>query len=116
MSDVPGLNRDTVQRRLRAMREHVDELGRLGEVTPERLRRDWMVRAAAERVLIQLVELAVQINTHIVSAAGKLPPSGYRDSFAAATEIGAFSLRWQTRSRHPRDSATSWFITTSTRT
>ena len=40
-------------------------------------------------MLTQLVELAAQINTHIVAAAGKVPPAGYRESFLAAAEVGA---------------------------
>jgi uncharacterized protein YutE (UPF0331/DUF86 family) len=48
-----------------------------------------LTRAAVERVLTQLVELAAQVNTHIVAVSGKVPPAEYRESFVAAAEVGA---------------------------
>jgi uncharacterized protein YutE (UPF0331/DUF86 family) len=89
MSPRRSIDPASVQRRLRAIRERLDELSQLGPVTADRLSGDWLVRAATERVLTQLVELAVHINTHLVSASGKVPPVDYRQSFAAAAEIGA---------------------------
>lgn len=56
-----------------------------------------MLRAAVERALTQLVELAAQINTHVVTTAGIVPPSGYRESFAAAAEAGVLPLDLATR-------------------
>jgi uncharacterized protein YutE (UPF0331/DUF86 family) len=50
-----------------------------------------LIRAAVERVLTQLVELASQINTHVVAVSGKIPPAEYRESFAAAAKVGALS-------------------------
>jgi uncharacterized protein YutE (UPF0331/DUF86 family) len=91
MTEPSALNAESVQRRLVALRERLDELGQLGDITADRLEKDWMVRAAVERVLTQLVELAAQINTHIVTAAGNVPPTEYRESFAAAAEVGAIS-------------------------
>jgi uncharacterized protein YutE (UPF0331/DUF86 family) len=85
------LNAESVQRRLVAIRERLDELGQLGDVTAHRLGEDWLIRAAVERVLTQLVELASQINTHVVAVSGKIPPAEYRESFAAAAKVGALS-------------------------
>jgi uncharacterized protein YutE (UPF0331/DUF86 family) len=89
MTHHPELNLESVQRRLVAIRERLDELRQLEEVTEARLGEDWLTRAAVERVLTQLVELAAQINTHIVAVSGKVPPDQYRESFIAAAEIGA---------------------------
>jgi uncharacterized protein YutE (UPF0331/DUF86 family) len=89
MTDDRGPNAETVQRRLIAIRERLDELQQVGDVSADRLRADWLVRAAVERVLTQLVELAAQINTHIVTASGKVPPAEYRESFTAAAKLGA---------------------------
>lgn len=97
MTRGPLLNRETVQRRLLAIRERVAELSQLGEVTGARLRSEWMTRAAIERVLTQLVELAAQVNTHIATANGRVPPAGYRQSFAAAADIGALPPALATR-------------------
>ena len=89
MTSIPGLNIESVQRRLVAIRERLGELRQLDAVTADRLAEDWLTRAAVERVLTQLVELAAQVNTHIVTVAGNVPPADYRGSFVAAAEIGA---------------------------
>jgi uncharacterized protein YutE (UPF0331/DUF86 family) len=89
MTHYPELNVESVQRRLVAIRERLDELRQLEAVTADRLREDWLTRAAVERVLTQLVELAAQVNTHIVAVSGKVPPAEYRESFVAAAEVGA---------------------------
>lgn len=91
MTGEPQLNAESIQRRLVAIDERLDEFRQLGEVTIDRLDEDWLVRAAVERVLTQLVELAAQINTHVVTASGRTPPADYRESFAAAAKIGALS-------------------------
>lgn len=91
MTGQEGLNVESVQRRLVAIRERLDELRQLGDVTLDRLEADWLVRAAAERVLTQLVELAAQINTHVVATSGKVPPAEYRESFVAAAALGVLS-------------------------
>lgn len=97
MTERPRLNVESVQRRLIAIRERLDELDQLGAVTVDRLLGDWLVRAAVERVLTQLVELAAQVNAHITTTAGKVPPGEYRESFGAAAEIGAISLELANR-------------------
>lgn len=91
MTTTPRLNAQSIQRRLVAIRERLDELRELGDVTADRLSADWLVRAAVERVLTQLVELAAQINTHVVIVAGRVPPAEYRESFVAAATVGVLS-------------------------
>jgi uncharacterized protein YutE (UPF0331/DUF86 family) len=88
MTGAQPLNALAVQRRLRAIEDRLDELGQLGEVPVQRLRDDWLVRAAVERVLIELVEHATQINTQVVAASGKLPATSYKESFGAASKAG----------------------------
>jgi uncharacterized protein YutE (UPF0331/DUF86 family) len=89
MTRPPELNAASVQRRLVAIRGRLDELQQLEGVTADRLREDWLTRAAVERVLTQLVELAAQVNTHIVAVSNKVPPAEYRESFIAAADVGA---------------------------
>lgn len=48
---APGRFTELQIRRLRAIRERVDELSELEDVTEERPRADWILRAAVERVL-----------------------------------------------------------------
>ena len=51
MTSNPGLNIESVQRRLVAIRERLGELRQLDAVTADRLAEDWLTRAAVERVL-----------------------------------------------------------------
>ncbi|MDY7102457.1 MAG: DUF86 domain-containing protein [Actinomycetota bacterium] len=97
MSGPSALKVDAVQRRLVLISERVDDLRQLGEVTTERLAADWVVRAAVERVLTQLVELAAQANTHVVVACGRVPPTEYRQSFSAAAELGLITAELATK-------------------
>jgi uncharacterized protein YutE (UPF0331/DUF86 family) len=91
MTNRLALNTESVQHRLVAISERLDELRQVGDITVDRLADDWLVRAAVERVLTQLVELAAQINTHVVTASGTVPPAEYRESFVAAAKVGAIS-------------------------
>lgn len=49
MTHHPELNVESVQRRLVAIRERLDELRQLDEITADRLGEDWLTRAAVER-------------------------------------------------------------------
>lgn len=78
----------TVQRRVDTMRSLLDDLRSVGDVTPMRLETDRMLRHGIERVLSQLVELAVAINGHVGSVLSGRAPVDYRSSFAAAAAVG----------------------------
>lgn len=82
------LDASTVQRRVETMRSLLDDLRSVGEVSPTRLDSERMLRHGVERVLSQLVELAVAINSHVASALSGRAPEDYRSSFAAAAAAG----------------------------
>lgn len=82
------LDADVVHARLRLMRELLDDLEEVGEVTPERLERERLTRRAVERILGQLVDLAVSVNGHAAAALLDRGPSDYRNSFRLAAEAG----------------------------
>lgn len=83
-----ALQAATVQAKLRLMRELLDDLSSIGDVTPEMLERERLVRRAVERVLTQLVDLAVSVNSHVVTASRGRAPANYRASFDDAAELG----------------------------
>lgn len=86
----PGpLRPESVQRRLVEMRALLDVLGRHVDATGADLRRDLERRLVVERALQQLVDLAVKVNAHIVTASGAPAPSDYHDSFTALAAAGA---------------------------
>lgn len=85
----PALDAASVHAKLRLMRELLDDLEGLGEVPAARLERDRMLRHAVERILTQLVDLAVAINGHLGSARLGEGAADYRGSFALAARAGA---------------------------
>jgi uncharacterized protein YutE (UPF0331/DUF86 family) len=78
-----------VQARLTLIRGLLDDLQSVGAITVTRLQQDRMLRHAVERVLGQLVELAVSINGHVGATLLGRAPKDYRTSFALAEEAGA---------------------------
>ena len=77
-------SREVLQVRLGLMRELLDDLDAMGDVTVGSLTQDRITRRAAERILTQLVDLAADINTHAATSLGGLRPTEYRQSFDAA--------------------------------
>lgn len=75
--------------KLRLMRELLDDLDGLGEVSARRLQDERMLRYAVERMLTQLVDLAVAVNGHIASALLGEGAADYRGTFALAARAGA---------------------------
>jgi uncharacterized protein YutE (UPF0331/DUF86 family) len=78
----------TVTAKLRLLRDLLDDLDTIGTVTPERLTDDRVLLRAVERILTQLVDLAVSVNTHVVTATAGRAPGTYRESFAALVAVG----------------------------
>ena len=77
--------------RLRAMREALSELEALRSISAETLGAEPLTRAAAERLIQVVVDLAVDVNGHLVtSMTGAAPHTGH-DSFLAVAAIGAIS-------------------------
>lgn len=84
-----GPDIEIVGRRLRALADALADLEALRGTTSRRLRDEPLTRAAAERLVQVVVDLAIDINAHLaVSALGRAPATG-RDSFALAAEVGA---------------------------
>lgn len=77
---------DVVQSRLGLMHELLYFLDQTGDITGESLAQDIVTRLAVERILTQLVELAVAINSHMAMAIRATPPTSYRESFTAAAK------------------------------
>ena len=86
-----SIDADVLVLRLGLMRELLADLDSVGEVDALRLRDDRLTRHAVERILTQLVDLAVSINSHVAVSAGKTP-SSYRESFHAAAAAGLINV------------------------
>ena len=79
---------ELVHARLALLRELLGDLETLGDVTAHDLENDRIRRRALERILTQLVELAVSINSHLIGALSGSAPETYRQSFVAAAGAG----------------------------
>jgi uncharacterized protein YutE (UPF0331/DUF86 family) len=82
---------DIVSRRLVLMEESLRDLRLLADRTAADLAAAPLERAAAERLVQVVVDLAVDINSHLVVAAGAPAPETGRDSFHAAATVGALT-------------------------
>lgn len=82
------VNTDTVRAKLRIMQESLDDLESLGSVSGERLREDRLTRAVVERLLSRVIDLAVDINTHVIVARLARAPADYHESFGLAADAG----------------------------
>lgn len=80
-----------VERKLQLLDELLRDMEGAGTITAVALRDDRMLRHGVERLLTQIVQLAVDINAHIVVGIGHPTPSDYRGSFRDAGAVGALS-------------------------
>lgn len=79
---------DRVRARLVAMRELLDHLRSLGPITADLLDEEFGVRLQVERVLSQVITLAIEVNSHVAARELGRAPSDLRSSFAAMAEAG----------------------------
>lgn len=79
---------DRVRARLVAMRELLDHLGSLGQISADLLEQDFGVRLQVERVLSQVITLASEINAHVVARETGRAPADLRSSFTATADAG----------------------------
>ena len=93
----PRIDRDTIQRRLRLMRDSLDRLETLRAITATRLDAEPLTRAAAERLLQVIVDLAVDVNGHLVTAIrGSAPETGHA-SFIDLAACGVITPEFSAR-------------------
>lgn len=79
-----------VHSRLDEIRSLLDDLDRLGTVTAEDLAADRFRRHVTERVLSAMVDLAVGVNTHVLSTRGRVPADA-ASTFSAMAEAGVLA-------------------------
>jgi len=79
---------ESMQAKLRMMRRLRQRLIEMGSVTRATIANDWDLQLIAERVLTQLIELAIAINAHVVVVELGEAPYDYRESFNLAARAG----------------------------
>ncbi|MEL4503976.1 DUF86 domain-containing protein [Luteococcus sp. H138] len=85
-----SLSPQVVLQKLTQMAKLLDALDDIGPVDRQRLDADPILRLALERVVTQLVDLAIDVNMHVVTSAGhgSVVPADGKESFAAAARVG----------------------------
>lgn len=82
---------EQVHAKLRLLREFLDDLETVRDSTSYVLEQQRLRRYAVERILTQLVDLAVSVNSHIAATTLGRAPSDYRSSFDLVARAGAIS-------------------------
>ena len=85
------IDKAVVQERLASMRMLLSDLKQVGEVTVELLERDRIIRHAVERIVTQLVDLSVSVNSHIAASKLGNVPATYRESFGTIAKAGVIT-------------------------
>lgn len=85
------LDRDIVRRKLKVVVENLRALEPIKLMTEEEYVGDLYKRKAAERLLQEIIEAAIDINTHIIVQTGNMAPDDYYESFIRVGELKAVS-------------------------
>jgi uncharacterized protein YutE (UPF0331/DUF86 family) len=83
------LDIEVVGHRLRILREALDDLEPLRDVKAGQLATEPLTRAAAERLIQVVVDVAVDVNAHIAVAETGAAPTSARESFTKVAAAGA---------------------------
>lgn len=78
---------EIVRRKLAVIIENLKALDPIKEMTNKEYVEDLYKRKATERLLQELIEAAIDINTHIIVQSGNSVPDDYYESFIRAGEL-----------------------------
>ena len=84
-------DREIIRRKLAVIVENINALEPVKKMTREEYSEDIYKRKAAERLLQELIEAAIDINTHIIVQTGGIVPDDYYGSFIKAGELKIIS-------------------------
>jgi len=82
------VDRDIVARKLSVIVGCLKALDAIRTMTDEQFHQELYMRKATERLLQELIEAAIDINTHLIVGSGKAAPDDYYDSFILAGQYG----------------------------
>ena len=87
------IDKDVVRRKLSVIIENLKTLENMKDISIEEYRGDVYKRKAAERLLQELIEAAIDVNTHIIVQSGNKAPEDYYESFIIAGEYGMIGTK-----------------------
>jgi uncharacterized protein YutE (UPF0331/DUF86 family) len=80
-----------VERKLSVITDNLHILEPIAKLSLDRYRSDVFIRKGTERLLQELIEAAIDINTHVLVQEGHSPPDEYHQGFLRLAEIGVLS-------------------------
>jgi len=90
---VSPLDKAIITKKLSVIVEALKALELIRAMSLEDYRLDIYKRKAAERLLQELIEAAIDINTHIITSSGHTPPDDYYESFTRIGELGVIDFQ-----------------------
>ena len=85
------IDKDIIRRKLAVITENLNTLQPIQAITEEDYIENIYKRKAAERLLQELIEAAIDINIHIIVQTGNSAPDDYYESFIRAGELKIIS-------------------------
>lgn len=86
------IEKGVIRRKLAVIAENLKVLEPIKEMTREEYIEDVYKRKATERLLQELIEAAIDINTHIIVQTGNIAPDDYYESFIKAGGLKIISV------------------------
>lgn len=87
------VEKEILRRKLALIIENLKALEPIGNMTGEEYMGDFYKRKATERLLQELIEAAVDINTHIIVQTGNTVPDDYYGSFILVGNLNIIPAR-----------------------
>jgi uncharacterized protein YutE (UPF0331/DUF86 family) len=86
------LEKEIIQRKITIIIENLNALETIKDMSKREYVADLFKRKATERLLQELIEAAIDINIHIISATGHTSPDDYYESFITMGKINIISF------------------------
>jgi uncharacterized protein YutE (UPF0331/DUF86 family) len=85
------VDKDIINRKLAVIVRNIEALGGISRLTLLEYEEDLYRRKAAERLLQELIEAAIDINTHLIVELGGTVPDSYYETFLALGSLQVLS-------------------------
>ncbi len=85
------VNIELVRRKLNKIIEYLEELKGIEDYSFQDYLDNYFIKRTTERLIQLIVEIATDINGHIIVDNGYLPPKTYYESFLILSELGVIS-------------------------
>lgn len=86
------LDKEIIRRKLAVILENLDALRPIKDMSKDEYAADVYKRKATERLLQELIEAAIDINTHVIIQEGNKAPDDYFESFIKSGEFKIISI------------------------